>query len=163
MHKLSGGVGYSPNNTVSITEIKVESALTGQEYVYTNLINQLWIIPDNLPIFPRGDEVTVTVTVENTSANPVELENTATESVFLHHGMRPRVKRSRSQLDYIGVDDDGNKMYQNTWSVNRPELLSYHAVIDVIDNGTIYMADKEIYPYNSMTWGFPYKIKRRNN
>ena len=158
IHELSGGVGYSPNNTVSIIEIKVVSALTGNEYIFNNPLNNMYQIPDNLPVFPKGDEVTVTVTVENTSDNPVELDNGSTESVFLHYGMRPRVPRHRNPLEYIGEDGSGYKIYENTWTVNRPALLSYHAVIDVIDNGTIYNADEETYPYNSMTWGFPYRV-----
>jgi len=158
MLELSGGVGHSPNNTVSILKIKVVSGLTGQEYIFDNPLENMYELPDNLPVFPMGDEVTVTVTVENTSSNPVLHENGATESVFLHYGMRPRVKRNRHPMPYIGQDNEGNKMYENTWTVNRPALLSYHAVIDVIDNGTIFKADADTYPYNSMTWGFPYRV-----
>ncbi len=158
LEEISGTVGNSPLNTVQIEKITVSSALTGRIYTFTDPLSSMYQIPEQLPLFPAGDVVTVRVEVSNSTPNPVELEDGSTETVLLHYGLGINTPRIRKFIPFVGTDENGNKVYENSWTVVRPALFNYHAVIDIIDNGTIFQADGVTYPYNSHTWGFPYRV-----
>jgi hypothetical protein len=83
----------------------------------------------------------------------------ATELVRLHHA-RHRIHRLHKvkRLEWIGEDADGNNIYQGTWTIGDKYGI-HHAVIDVINNGTILDDDEVLHPYNSVTWSSPYRVK----
>lgn len=111
--------------------------------------------------FVPGTEVTVTVYVENNTANPVIFPagTQATELVRLHHARHRKLKNHKVKY-FQWVSQEGNSnIYQGTWTIGT-RFGVHHAVIDVIDNGTILDDDEEVYPYRSVTWGTPYLIKR---
>jgi hypothetical protein len=111
--------------------------------------------------FVSGTEVTVTVHVDNNTANPIVLPagTQATELVRLHHARHRKFKRHGvNHFEWIGQDADNNNIYQGTWIIGTHYRV-HHAVIDVIDNGTINDDDEIAYPYRSVTWGTPYLVK----
>jgi hypothetical protein len=63
-------------------------------------------------------------------------------------------------MQWIG-EDNGQNVYQGTWVV-RDRFRVHHAVIDVIDNGSIFDDDVNLYPYNSVTWSTPYLVRSQN-
>jgi hypothetical protein len=117
---------------------------------------------DLLTLTP-GTEVQVTVQVKNDSENQLQVPaGKGTELVRLHFG-RHRHWREHDMygirhLHWVGQTPEGSNIYQGSWTVG-PRFRVNHAVIDVIDNGSIFNNDTETYPYNSVTWGFPYKVK----
>lgn len=147
-----------PLPTVAIQQIDITTS-TGESYSFTNPLRTIFSIPDDLPVVARGEGVTVQVLVSNNTNNPVvNPETGATETLLLHFGLN-RIHRARKQFEYIGVDPNtGYNLYKGVWTVHEPAFRPFHAVIDAIDNGTIYDEDEQIYPYNSMTWGFPYRV-----
>ncbi len=110
--------------------------------------------------FSNGTEVKVTVHVRNDTKNPVYFpEGTQqTELVRLHHG-RHRFQRYHGikMFKYAGQDEAMNNVYEGSWIIGHWFGI-HHAVIDVIDNGTIFDDDVNVYPYNSTTWSTPYKV-----
>jgi hypothetical protein len=160
---ISLGDGISqPVPTVEIHQLTVESS-GGTSLVFIDPLGTMLSIPDDLPTFTQGEEVTITTLVSNSSANPVINATTgATETVLLHFGFS-RIHRARKQFQYMGVDPStGYHIYQGQWTVHEPACGAFHAVVDVIDNGTIYDDDAEMYPYNSATWGCPYRVVSGN-
>jgi hypothetical protein len=115
---------------------------------------------ENVFGFSHGTEVNVTVHVRNDTENPVySREGTLqTELVRLHHG-RHRLHRYHGikMFKYAGQDEAMNNVYEGSWIISQ-WLGVHHAVIDVIDNGTIFNDDINVYPYNSTTWSTPYKV-----
>ena len=98
--------------------------------------------------------------MKNTTDNPVGFPGIPeqTELVRLHHARnRFRKLHKINMLQYVGKDDNGDNVYEGNWIVGEWRGV-YHAVIDVIDNGTIFDDDINTYPYNSTTWSTPYKI-----
>jgi hypothetical protein len=111
--------------------------------------------------FTPGTEVTVKVYVENNTTNPVVFPagTQATELVRLHHARHRRLKNHKIRyFQWIGQEGNSN-IYQGTWTIGT-HFGIHHAVVDVIDNGTILDDDESSYPYRSVTWGTPYLIKR---
>jgi hypothetical protein len=53
--------------------------------------------------------------------------------------------------------EEGMNVYEGNWVVGQWPGI-HHAVIDIIDNGTIFDDDINTYPYNSTTWSTPYKV-----
>ena len=105
--------------------------------------------------------MTVIVHVENNTANPVvfPVGTQSTELVRLHHARHRKYRfHGISRFQWIGQDADNNSVYQGTWTIG-PRFGVHHAVIDVIDNGTIRDDDASAYPYRSVTWGTPYLVK----
>ncbi len=108
---------------------------------------------------PRQTKVTVRVKVKNNTANPVFFprDTHATESVRLQYGRNRHGDHAKKPFTYEGTDASGNNIYVGTWTVKQ--FAGYqHAVIDVIDNGTILSDDADAYPYESSTWGMPYRV-----
>jgi hypothetical protein len=112
--------------------------------------------------FSNGTTVNVKVWVENTTENPVYFPDGSgqTEIVRLHHA-RHRWHRYHGikYFSYLG-QEDGLNVYEGNWIVGEWPGV-HHAVIDVIDNGTIFDDDVTKYPYNSTTWSSPYKVTLR--
>lgn len=155
---ISLGEGKSlPEATVEIHQVDINTS-SGENYNFTDP-SELLSIPDDLPIAMRGETVNITVLVSNATQNPVyHPENGSTETLLLHYGIS-RFHRARRKFEFKGVDPvSGYNLYEGEWIVHEPALRPFHAVIDVIDNGTIYDDDVETYPYNSATWGFPYRV-----
>ncbi len=117
----------------------------------------------NIITLAPGTEVQVTVHVRNDAQNKIQVPaGEGTELVRLHFG-RHRHWRQRDMygmryLRWIGQEQDGVNIYQGSWIVGARFRIN-HAVIDVIDNGCIFDDDIQAYPYNSVTWGIPYRVK----
>jgi hypothetical protein len=109
--------------------------------------------------FENGTEVTVKVYVENSTDNPVYVPagTDQTEVVRLHHARhRFRKHHKIKYFSYLG-QEEGINVYKGKWVIGQwPNI--HHAVIDVIDNGTVFDDDINKYPYNSTTWSTPYKV-----
>ncbi len=149
--------GASPNHTVEIVELDIMPA--GYDTV---------AITDPLAYFERGSnmfnysrwtDIRLRVKVRNTTANPVIFpENTqATEMVRLVYGRNHRGNFGRNYFEWKGQDGQGNNIYEGNWTIKQLPGI-HHAVIDVVDNGTILNPDAETYPYNSTTWSTPYRV-----
>ncbi len=150
--------GSSPNATVEIVEMDVLPS--DQDSVVVTDPLSYFMNGTNMFLFPRFTEVKVRVTVKNTSAVPmVYPEGTeATEMVRLHYGRNRLGNFARKPFTWVGKDDLGNNVYEGSWTVMQIPAMRHHAVIDVIDNGTVLSSDNEAYPYNSNTWSTPYMV-----
>ena len=160
---ISLGYGESrPAPTVEIHQVEVNGS-NGTHLLFTNPLRTMLSIPGDLPTFITGETVTITILVSNNTANPVLNPNTgASETALLHFGVN-RFHRARRQFAYLGVDPNtGHNIYQGEWIVHEPLRRPFHAIIDVLDSGTIYDDDTQVYPYNSVTWGVPYRVTPMN-
>jgi hypothetical protein len=146
-----------PYNTITIEQIDIRSE-NGYSGSFDDPYRKIFNIPEDLPKFVRGEVVTVTAYVSNSTPNPVYIHSdpNETETLLLHFGIGPR-DRARKRFEFLGSENGVNK-YQVTWRVREPVRFPYHCVVDAIDNGTIYDNDNETYPYNSTTLGFPYRV-----
>ena len=110
--------------------------------------------------FTSMEQVKVTVYVKNTTLNPVVFpQGMGTELVRLHQARhRWNRKHGIGNLTWVRQEVDGTNVYEGIWTVGIANGV-HHACIDVIDNGTILDDDAETYPYNSVTWGTPYKVR----
>ncbi|MGH1365458.1 MAG: hypothetical protein ACRBF0_17985 [Calditrichia bacterium] len=155
---ISLGQGNStPNASIRIQKVAIASS-GGDSTVITDPLNTLLDTRDDVPTFMPGDEVTVTVYLENNTANPVADSTGATETVLLHYGVN-REHHARSRFEYRGVDPaTGYNVYVGRWTIGQRPFRAYHAIFDAIDNGTIYDDDGNTYPYNSTTWSTPYIV-----
>ncbi|GAB4373960.1 MAG: hypothetical protein Kow0042_18210 [Calditrichia bacterium] len=149
-----------PVPTVKIEKIGITTG-SGDSLTFTDPLQTMLWIPQDIPTFLKGDVVTVTALVSNSTLNPVPDPITgATETVLLHFGIN-RSHHARKRFEYKGIDPaTGFNIYQGSWTVREPAHphRPFHAVVDVIDNGTIYDSDEQTYPYNSNTWGCPYRV-----
>lgn len=159
---VSFGAGQSrPETTIQMKEVQIVGE-RGDSLVITNPLRQ-YLNVERIPTFEPGEEVTVTVRLMNNTANPVDIEgNGSTETLLLHYGAN-RDHHARKRFHYRGVDPvTGDQVYVGQWRVHQQRFRVYHAVIDAIDNGTIYDSDASTYPYNSVTWGSPYRVGNRD-
>ncbi len=156
---ISPGQGNSPGATVRIMKVEVYPE-NGDSLTFDTPLKPMMRVPDGLPQFDRGEMVTVRVYVENTSSNPVINPRTnSTELVMLHYARR-RGSHHRKLFDFVGTDPEtGFNIYEGTWQVQERGPRVYHAIIDVIDSGTIFDSDADAYPYNSATWSCPYIVR----
>ncbi len=156
---ISPGQGNSPHGTIRIVKVTLIQE-NGDSLVFDAPLRPLMAVPVGLPRFQRGETVTVRVLVENTTVNPVQNPRTnSTEIVMLHYGRR-RGEHHRKLFQFLGTDAaTGFNIYQGTWQVQERGRRVYHAIIDVIDSGTIFDSDPEKYPYNSATWSCPYIVR----
>lgn len=156
---VSLGLGESrPVNTVQIQQVEVNSS-AGDFYSFTDPLYTILSIPEDLPAFLPGEIVMVKVWVSNSTTLPViNPADGSTETLLLHFGVN-RMHRARKQFEYRGIDpNNGYHVFEGQWMVREPIRRPFHAVIDAIDNGTIYDDDGNTYPYNSTTWGIPYRV-----
>ena len=154
--------GYSEQPGVEIVELLIKAE--NQDSVIITDPLEYFQNGVNLFTYPRLTEVYLRVKVKNTTSNPVMYpeDTEATETVLLHYGLNPRFARAhfgRAWFTYAGKDDEGNNIYEGTWIVQQVRGL-HHAVIDVIDNGTILEKSNDDYPYVSATWASPYRVTR---
>ncbi|GEM_PF-1715958 len=158
LYAVSMGQGNSvPNHTIDITEIMVTTS-GGDTLVFTDPLNTLMNVED-IPRFVQDEIVTVRVKLNNLTGNPIDPEgNGSTETVLLHYGVNRR-HHVRKPFDFVGIDPvTGEHIYEGSWTIGQEPFHVYHAVVDVIDNGTIYDSDNGVYPYNSTTWSTPYFV-----
>jgi hypothetical protein len=157
---ISLGQGNSvPTRTIRIDQIIINNS-TGDSIVFTDPLNTFLNIPDDIPTFAAGEVVTMKVLLENRTPNPVLDPNGsgATETVLLHFGCN-RHHRARKSFDFTGTDPNtGYNVYEGTWQIGQQPFRIRHAVVDAIDNGTIYDNDPVAFPYNSTTWSSPYRV-----
>ncbi|HFE63041.1 MAG TPA: hypothetical protein ENK14_01335 [Caldithrix sp.] len=147
-----------PVPTVEIHKLAIATS-SGDTFTYVNPLRTKLEIPGDLPTFLQGETVTVIALVSNSTVNPVPDPVTgATETVLLHFGIN-RQHHARKRFHFVGIDPTtGYGIYKGQWVVHEPANRPFHAVVDVIDNGTIYDSDTQMYPYNSATWGCPYRV-----
>ena len=100
--------------------------------------------------------------MQNDALNKIQVPaGQGTELVRLHFG-RHRYWRQHDMygiryMHWTGESTNGANIYEGEWTVG-PHFRINHAVIDVIDNGCIFDDDINAYPYNSVTWGMPYRV-----
>jgi len=149
--------GASVDNTVEITELDVMPA--GMDSVV--ITDPLNYFENRRTVFTykRGTEIKLRVTVKNSTANPMIYPQgtRATETVRLHYGRNRHGNFARKSFVWVGQDTQGNNIYEGYWTIKQIPGV-HHAVIDVIDNGSILSDDNDTYPYNSMTWSTPYRV-----
>lgn len=158
LQSVTLGEGMSqPTNTIQIHEVVVSNS-AGNSIVFTNPLETFLTIPDDIPTFSTGETVTISVKLKNMSSNPFIGLDGATETVLLHFG-RNRFHHSRKRLTYVDTDPTtGNSIYEGSWQIGQQPYRIRHAIVDAIDNGTIFDDDEIAYPYNSTTWCAPYRV-----
>ncbi|KAA3611328.1 MAG: hypothetical protein D8M58_15290 [Calditrichaeota bacterium] len=156
IESISMADGKSDPTTVSIVELIIYAE--GQDSVVITNPTAYFQNGLNMFTFPRFTEVTVKVIVENTTANAIEWPSGSgsTENVRLHYGRNRQGHRAIKKFEYMG-ERSGYQVYQGTWTIQQFRGI-HHAIIDVIDNGTILNDDEVAYPYSSATWGTPYVV-----
>lgn len=149
--------GKSRSNSISIVEMVIKPE--GQDSIIITNPTDFFLRGTNIFTLPRFTDVTVRVKVENNSANLVEYPegSGSTENVRLHYGRNRQGHHAKTKFEYKGKDNNGYQVYEGHWQIRQFAGI-HHAVVDVIDNGTILYEDEEIYPYNSVTWGTPYLV-----
>jgi len=168
--KFSMGFGESFSKEDSLTthtDLTITKMIVQTDSIETTITDPLSFFQTKRSVFAfkPGTDVTVTVHVENALADSLKYifpEGTqGTELVRLHHARhRNQNYHAISRLEWIGQDQNGNNIYRGTWTTGH-RFGIHHAVIDVINNGTILDDDVMLHPYNSVTWGTPYLIKRQ--
>jgi hypothetical protein len=113
--------------------------------------------------FEPGTEVKLTVYVENLNPNAIEVPNgQGTEFVRLHFARHRRLRHHGVRyFHWVRSESETINVYEGTWTVGQRFRIN-HAAIDVIDNGVVFDDDVNTYPYNSVTWSTPYKVKALN-
>lgn len=161
------GESYAPSDsTIVNSELNIVKVVVQADSVDTTITDPLSFFQSKKSVFSfsPGTDVTVTVHVDNNTTNPVvfPVGTQSTELVRLHHARHHKFRNHGvKHFQWIGQDADNNNIYQGTWTIGTNYRV-HHAVIDVIDNGTIHDDDEIAYPYRSVTWGTPYLVKRNN-
>jgi len=156
--EVSLAAGQSvPDNKAVILQVKITSP--DQDPVIITDPLAYFQEGANVFTFPQWEEVTVEVTVKNNLPEPDRYyigDSTQSETVLLHHGRAPRSfnKFYRTAFDFKGQDANGNNLYEGTWSIREVRGM-HNAVIDVIENNTIYNKDAG---YDSNTWQAAYRV-----
>lgn len=161
LQSVSLGSGLSaPTHTIQIQEVVIYNS-QGDSIVFTEPLHTFLNIPEDIPTFSPGEMVTIKVTLENLTASPFPDPNGsgATETVLLHYGVN-RHHHARKRFDFVGTDPvTGFNVYEGTWQIGQQPFRVRHAIVDAIDNGTIYDNDPNAFPYNSATWSSPYRVR----
>lgn len=149
--------GKSVPNTIKIMELVITPE-NQDSIIITNPIDH-FVDGVNILTLPRFTNVTVRVKIENNSSSLVEYPegSGSTENVRLQYGRNRKGHHAKANFEYVGKDIDGYQVYEGHWQVRQFSGI-HHAVIDVIDNGTILNENSADYPYNSATWGTPYLV-----
>jgi hypothetical protein len=158
LQSVTLGEGMSqPTNTIQIHEVVVYNS-SGDSIVFTDPLETFLTVPDDIPTFNTGETVTIRVNLENMTPYPFIGPDGATETVLLHFG-RNRFRHSRKRFTYVGTSPvTGYSIYEGFWQIGQQPYRIRHAIVDAIDNGSIYDDDEIAYPYNSTTWGAPYRV-----
>jgi hypothetical protein len=155
------GKSYDFNDSSYVNpQIDIVKMIVQSDSVDTTITDPLSFFQTKRSVFRfgHGTQVKVIVHVDNNTPNPIVYPagTQATEFVRLHHARHRRLRNHSIRcLQWIGQDADNNNIYQGTWTIGT-RFGIHHAVIDVIDNGTILDDDEVAYPYRSVTWGTPY-------
>jgi hypothetical protein len=151
--------GYSNPSTVDIVEMVIK-AEGHDEIVITNPL-EYFIDRRTVASLHKFSDVKVQVKVENTTPDPIEYPegSGAFENLRLHYGLNRFGHHARKTFEFVGVDDNGYQVYEGNWTI-RQRPGTHHAIIDLIDNGTILSTDADAYPYSSASWGMPYVVTR---
>lgn len=153
---LGDGKSY-PTNTIQIHEVVIHNS-AGDSIVFTDPLETFLSVPEDIPTFNTGEMVTIRVKLENTTGNPFKGPDGATETLLLHYGIN-RFHHARKRFTYMGIDQaTGDNVYEGFWRIGQQPYRVRHAIVDAIDNGTIYDNNEDDYPYNSTTWGAPYRV-----
>jgi hypothetical protein len=162
---LGNSLGRGIDSTRIKTTLHISKVIIGDTLEITDPLNYFQN-RNNVLTLPPETQVGVTVYVKNNADSTVIFpDNTrSTELVRLHHARHRRYPRQNmkaiSNFVWLDRDAEGNNIYQGTWVTGTREGI-HHAVIDVIDNGTIMDDDDIVFPYNSTTWSSPYRISAR--
>lgn len=152
-----GAGASSPVRTIQIHEVVVYNS-SGDSIVFTNPLETFLTVPGDIPTFNQGEMVLIRVKLENATPNPVIGQDGATETLLLHYG-RNIHNHARKRFTFVGTDPaTGYSIYEGNWQVGQQPFRVRHAIVDAIDNGTIYESDPNAYPYNSTTWSSPYRV-----
>ena len=152
-YEVSMEVCSSVPTTISVSEVKIVPP-NSDAIVVTSPLDYFMDRDEGIPTFSQGDTVKVFVTLSNSNHYPPPPGTT----VLLHYRCNHRFERARRPFNDAGLYPDvvaGDGIYSGYWIVRRPKGV-FHAVIDVIDNGTIF---DDVAPYNSVSWGTPYKVE----
>jgi hypothetical protein len=156
IESISLGDGLSEPNSINIVELAYQ--VEGEDRVVITDPLQFFFDRDNFFILPRNTMVRVQVKVDNQSPNKLEypMGSGSYENVRLHYGRNRMGHHGKSGFSYDGQDENGYQVYSGAWRVAQ-FIGKHHAIVDVIDNGTIFNPDSSAY-YNSATWGTPYVV-----
>jgi hypothetical protein len=127
--EISGFVGESDTLTVTIEQMRIQSATV--DLTIDDPLDLL-LVPDDVPAFQVGEDVTVTVYGAPEDA-----------ILFLH------TRHWKSPLQ-----NEGGGTYVGTWTVERPGR--HCAWIEAMAHDTIFDSD---YPEDTLVWGMPYVVE----
>jgi hypothetical protein len=159
---LGNSLGRGADSTIVKTSLQITKVIIADTLEITDPLD-FFQNRGNMLTFPPETQITITVYVKNSADTTVIYpRNTqSTELVRLHHARHRRYPNQRmhgiSNFTWVEQDAEGNNIYQGTWITGTREGI-HHAVIDIIDNGTIMNDDEIVFPYNSTTWSTPYHI-----
>lgn len=152
LRRVSGSQATSPGTTLSFEYVTVKTS-NGREWTMTDPLEFITDL-DSIPHLNHRDSVTVSVKINNLSS----YTDRHGETVMLRYKNDRGLHRARKGLHDDGIFPDriaNDGIYSGYWIVGqRPGI--YHALVDAIDNGTIY---DDRMPYNSTVWGFPYIVR----
>lgn len=156
VESISLADGISVPSSVTITEVALYPE--NQPAVVISEPTKYFLNGVNMFTFPRHTEIKVVVKVANNTVNPVEWPqgSGATEHARVHFGRNRKGHVAKTVLKFKGTEN-GLNIYEGIWTVQQLKGM-HHAIIDVIDNGTILKSDDANYPYSSATWGTPYRV-----
>lgn len=147
-----------PTATIRIQKVSVFRRSSGDTLVFQNPLDT-YISAENIPTFTSGEPILVRVYLSNATNNPIDPYMTgATETLLLHYGAH-RGGKVRVPFTFAGVDrETGLQVYEGSWTVHETRGRVHQAIIDAIDNGTIYESNNEDFPYNASHWSIPYRV-----
>jgi len=149
--------GHSNPSTVDIVELVIKPE--GHDEIVISNPLEFFINRKSIADLHRFSEVKVQVKVENLTSNPIEFPagSGSFESLRLHYGLNRFGDHARKSFEFVGVDDHGYQVYEGNWTI-RQRRGTHHAIIDLIDYGTIFSPDANAYPYSSASWSMPYVV-----
>jgi hypothetical protein len=139
---------WSENSDVDIQWLEVKKP-NGQTVHYDNPDSIMIGRFENMMTFRWNQIVGGFVYIDN--------PDTSGTRVMLHYGARGRFKKARRPFNDRGIFPDaveGDGIFSGAWTIHRGRGI-FHAFVDVLDNETIVNPDA---PYNSVVWGFPYRV-----
>jgi len=152
LRRISASETQSPTTTISFDWVKIQTT-AGQEWILDSPFTFVQDL-DSIPTFDFRDSVKIFVKVNNSFPY---LQKPG-ETVILRYRNDRGLHRARKGFNDEGFYPDvtaGDGIYSGWWVVSQHRGI-FHTFVDAIDNGTIY--DDRL-PYNSLIWGFPYRVK----
>ncbi|MCC7431347.1 hypothetical protein IT568_10920 [bacterium] len=143
--------GFSSDATTPTNTFDIQSVtflVNGTNLITVDSPETFVIKKDTIPVFHKDDLVKVFATV-NSSEELVGL---------LHYGVNHKEHHlARRMLHDDGIAPDvtaNDGVYSGEWNA-RQKVGVHHVVVDFMSKATI---ENETAAYNSVSWGFPYKI-----